>query len=204
MKQKLIEAEIRAEVLPKEYEKIKKNIEKIGITSSHTKRLSVMFFGEVGFKKFDIRVRITNGDCEVVVKTGSFGSHNRVEISQNINREQFIGMVKIFAQFGFAMKIGEREVFNYSVHPDITVSLVSAGPIMYVEIEKMSDKNKIRKDVLFLRKIAKNIKLDILNSEEEFSELCQRLDEKVDQSFLGTIYDYKKLLKIYECYTNIN
>lgn len=200
MEQKLIEAEIRAEVLPQKYEKTKKNLEKIGKLSSHTKRLSVMFFGEIGSKKIDIRVRVTNGECEVVVKSGSFGSHDRIEISQNINKEQFIGMVKIFSQFGFAMKIGERETFNYAISNDIIISLVSAGPIMYVELEKMSTKNKINQDNQQLRKIAERIGLNILNSEKKFDELCQRLDANVDWSFFGTNDDYTKLFKIYNRY----
>lgn len=204
MEQKLIEVEIRAEVLPRKYEKTKKNLEKIGKLSSHTKRLSVMFFGEIGSKKIDIRVRVTNGECEVVVKSGSFGSHDRIEISQNINKEQFIGMVKIFSQFEFAMKIGERETFNYAIPDNITASLVSAGPITYVELEKMSANDKLHCNNSQLKKIAEKIKLNLLNSESEFDELCKRLDANVDWPFLGTDDDYNKLSIIYDHYVNKN
>jgi len=46
----------------------------------------------------------------VVVKSGSFWAHDRIiEIAQKINPEEFLGMVKIFSQFDFTVKIGERE-----------------------------------------------------------------------------------------------
>ncbi len=42
MEQTIIETEIRAEVLPQDFEKIRKNIEKNSDLISHTKRLSAM------------------------------------------------------------------------------------------------------------------------------------------------------------------
>ncbi|MBU4347190.1 hypothetical protein KJ586_01825 [Patescibacteria group bacterium] len=200
MEQTIIEVEIRAEVLPQKYEKTKKNLDKIGKLSSHTKRLSVMFFGEIGSKKIDIRVRVTNGECEVVVKSGSFGSHDRIEISQKINQDQFIGMIKIFSQFGFNMKIGERETFNYTTQDGITISLVSADKIAYIELEKMSNKNKVEENRKQLLMFAKNLGLKILNSEKEFDELCNRLDINIDWPFHATDKDYIKLSKIYNHY----
>ena len=198
----LIETEIRAEVIPQDFVKIKNNIEKANTLISHTKRLSAMFFGNIGLKKIDIRVRITNDECEVVAKIGSFESHDRTEVSQKIHKDQFPGMVKIFSQFGFVMKIGERETFNYNTSDDIIISLVSADKIAYIELEKMSLKNEVNKNREQLLLLAKNLNLKILNSEKEFNELCNRLDNSVDWPFYGTAKDFNKLSKIYDRYSN--
>lgn len=202
MDKKIIELELRAEVSAKDKELLKKSIKEIGgVLYSQTKRLSVMCFGNIGTKKLDVRIRITNGKCEVVIKSGSFGSHNRIEMSQKINLNQFLGMVKIFAQFDFAMEIGERETFNYKLHGDIIISVVSAGPFVYAEFEKMSSKYDVNKNNEQLKKNAEQLKLQIL-SEEEFTALCKRLTEKVDQPFYGTTKDYEKLVKLVNYYTN--
>ncbi len=197
-----IELELRAEILPQNQELFKKHLGEIGALHSHTKRLSVMFFGNIGTKKLDIRVRITNGECEVVVKSGSFGAHDRTEMAQKINPEEFLGMVKIFTQFGFTMEIGERETFNYTLPDDITISLVSAGPISYIELEKMSSEIDVEKNNKQLKKYANQLGLQLLNSEEEFNELCKRLSEKVDWPFYGTTKEYTRLNELFNHYLN--
>ncbi|MEK7202868.1 MAG: hypothetical protein AAB653_00945 [Patescibacteria group bacterium] len=202
MEEKLIELEIRAEITHGNREDIKRKLEKRGILHSQTKRLSVMCFGSVGTKKIDVRVRVTNGECEVVVKSGSFGSHDRVEVAQNIEHAQFLGMVKIFSQFGFTMEVGERKTLNYTLLDDTTISLVSAGPIAYVELEKMSTRSNVDQNNKRLRELADQLELKLLGSEEEFDTLCKRLTESVDWPFHGTNEEYVKLIELLNHYTN--
>ena len=152
-----------------------------------------MFFGEIGEKKIDVRVRITNGKGEVVIKTGAFGSHDRTETSQEIDSTQFIGMVKIFTQLGFVAKIGERKTFNYILPDKVIASVVVAGPISYIELEKMSSEADLEENNYKLMKIANKLRLRLLNSEEEFDMLCKRLTENVDWPFLGTKDNFSRL-----------
>lgn len=201
MTEKNIELELRAEVSPENRESLKKHLARLGILDSHTKRLSVMYFGKVGVKKIDIRVRITNGECEAVIKTGSFGSHDRTESSLCIDSMQFLGIVKIFAQFGFTMKVGERETFNYKLPDGVIISLVSAGPIAYIELEKMSSQSDLNRNHDLLKGLSLQLGLQLLNSEEAFDELCKRLTEKVDWPFQGSHEDYEKLQKLLSHYT---
>lgn len=196
MKEKIIELELRAEVSRQEKKALIKVLNKEGTLHSQTKRLSAMCFGNLGPKKIDIRIRITNGECEIVIKSGSFGAYDRTEVAQKIEPNQFLGMIKIFAQFGFVMKIGERETLNYVLPGNIKVSLVSAGPIVYVELEKMSSKSDLKENNKQLREIASRLKLRLLNSEKEFNALCDRLSMKVDWSFCGAKEDYIKLSKL--------
>ncbi len=200
MEEKSIELELRAEILLKERDGFHEHLEKLGMLHSHTKRLSVMYFGTLGSKKIDIRTRVTNGECEVVVKSGSFGAHDRVEVTQPISSEQFLGFVKIFAQFDFIAKVGEREIFNYILPDNITVSLVFAGMIAYIELEKMSSSGNQEENINQLRKVADRLGLHLLKSEKEFDKLCNRLDEEVDWPFHGSKEEYAKLSKLLNNY----
>jgi len=196
MNDKMIELELRAEISPDVVENIKRRLRKLGNPGSHTKRFSVMYFGMMDKKNIDIRVRVTNGDCEVVIKVGSYGAPDRIEITQLISMEQFIGFVKIFSQFGFTAKVGERETYNYLFPNDITISLVIAGTIAYIELEKMSFPQDVNNNTNELKIIASQLNLNLLNSERQFDELCKRLDEKIDRSFSGSMKDYKIIKKI--------
>lgn len=202
MNKKLIELELRAEIPINEVKNIKKRLSKIGEVSSITKRLSVMFFGKINKQKTDIRVRVTNGECEVVVKFGSFGSHNRIELCQKIEKNQFFGMVKIFSQFKFDIKVGERETFNYKLKNDIVISLVLAENIAYIEFEKMSFDTDVIENKIRLQKLVNNLNLQILN-ESEFNILCQKLNELVDWTFHGLDCEYLKLKNIFKKYIKI-
>lgn len=196
MKEKTVELELRARVLLREIKDVKKRLERLGVFHSHTRRLSVMYFGAIGSKKIDIRVRITNGECEVVIKSGSFGAHDRMEFSQTISYQQFLGFVKLFTQFGFASKIGERETFNYKLPGGIISSLVIAGSVAYLEIEKMSSQKNVEKNIRQLTKIADSLGLQLLKSEEDFNELCKQLDKETDWPFFGSRENYSKLRKL--------
>ncbi len=191
--EKTIELELRAEIPIGEIEIVKVRLEKFGKIHSHTQRLSVMYFGGVEDKKVDVRVRVTNGQSEVVAKFGSFGAHDRIEVAQSISQEQFIGFVKIFSQFGFDSKVGERETFNYSLPNDVMASLVIAGPIAYIEIEKVSLPEQVKENTKRLHNIAEQLQLDLLKSEDGFDKLCKCLDERVDWPFLGSADNYKNL-----------
>jgi len=199
---KKIELELRAGVPTQKRELFQRLLADAGVLHSHTKRLSVMYFGDIGSKKLDIRVRVTNGECEVVVKSGSFGAHDRIEMAQKITPEEFLGMVKIFTQFDFTIEVGERETFNYALPNNVVVSLVSAGPISYIELEKMSSEADVEKNNKLLKQWAKRLGLQLLKSEKEFNILCKCLTEKVDWPFHGTNEEYVKLNKLFNSYLN--
>ena len=193
---KNIELEIRAEVGEAEnlFAQLKEEYELI----SHTERLSVMFFGETDAGKFDIRVRVTNGNSEVVVKKGGFHVDDRIEEEQNIHPDQFTGFVRQFTLLEFFAEVAARETYNFLVNEDVTLSLVQAGDIAYVEIEKMTNEDRIAADRKELYEIAQTHELDIIENKEDFEDLCDRLSEKCDWEFSGTDADYKKLSKALE------
>ena len=92
---KNIELELRAEIKPENYNATLLKLNQLGTLISSTKRVSVMFFSEVEGNEIDIRIRITNGKSEIVIKRGNYESHNRIEVLQDLQKDQFIGMEKL-------------------------------------------------------------------------------------------------------------
>jgi len=199
--EKNIELEFRAEISLKQFEKLLSNLRIEQKLIRHTKRLSVMFLGAINKTNFDIRVRISsNGESEVVVKKGNYHAHNRVECSQKIEKKQFIGMVKIVSLFGFKSKVSERENFVFDLGNNTSMVLVKAGPIAYVEIEKMSHKSNIRVNKINLLRIAESYGLKLIDNAGNFNELCDRLTRNCDWVFDGTSSHMEKLGMILKDY----
>jgi hypothetical protein len=189
-----IELELRAEVSLDQLEELLTNLSKRKKLLSHTKRLSVMFFGAIDKENFDIIVRISsNRETELVIKRGDYHAHNRVEYSQKIKKDQFIGIVKIFSLFGLQSKVTERENFVFDLGSNTTMVLVKAGSIAYFEIEKMSHEKNIEENKAELLHIINSFGLKLIDNDDEFNELCDRLTRYYDWVFDGTASHVAKL-----------
>jgi len=196
-----IELELRAEVSLSQFEKLLAELNKKNKLLSHTKRLSVMFLGEINRLNFDIRVRTSsNNKTELVVKRGNFHAHDRTEVSQEISKDQFIGIVKILSLFGFQSKVTERENFVFDLGNDITLVLVKAEYIAYVEVEKISHDRNMEKNKAELLSIIENYKLELIRDSEKFNELCNRLTEYSDWMFDGSSRHIDKLMTTLKSY----
>lgn len=198
---KNVELELRAEVPQHILSTIADSLQSRGKLVSKTRRLSVMSFGKIGQTEIDIRVRATNGASEVVVKSGDLHGQNRVEVSQRITREQFIGMVRIVAQFGFPLEVAERETENFQLKNGIMASLVRAGPIAYVEIEKMTNQENLERDRQRLHRVVAHLGVTPIDSRKDFDDLCRRLSEAVDWKFDRSPEHYARLERLLEKYS---
>lgn len=193
--------ELRAEVSLDQFEELLTNLSNRKKLLSHTKRLSVMFLGTIDKENFDIRVRISsNGETELVIKKGDYHAHNRVEYSQKIKKDQFIGIVKVFSFFGFQSKVTERENFVFDLGNNTTMVLVKAGSIAYVEIEKISHKKNIEENKAELLRIINSFGLKLIDNDDNLNELCDRLTRYCDWVFDGTVNHLAKLEAILKPY----
>ena len=78
--------------------------------------------------------------------------------------------------------------------------LVKAGSIAYVEIEKMSHEKNIDENKAGLLRIINNFNLKLIDNDDKFNELCDRLTRYCDWIFDGTASHIEKLeamLKFY-------
>lgn len=189
-----IELELRSEVSSDQFNCLLRQLKQQSKLISYTKRLSAMFLGEISKSNFDIRVRINSDKkAEVVIKKGDFHTHDRLESSQEINKDQFIGIVKIFSLFSFKSKITERENFIFDFGDNICLTMVKARNIFYVEIEKMSNEKEKEGNKEKLLKIFSNLKLKPIKEEKKFNDLCNRLSNDSDWAFDFSEKHFKKL-----------
>jgi hypothetical protein len=195
-----IELELRAEVSDGDIDSMVSDLQKEYDLQSHTNRLMVMLLGEADAGALDVRVRITNGDAEVVIKKGCFHTDDRKEVEQSISTDQFMGFVRQFRLFEFDTEVAERETYNFATGDDITFSVVTAGDIAYVEIEKMTNEKSIEEDRSELYEIAESFDLNVIESEQVFDDLCDRLSKSCDWQFTGTDEDYERLQEQLEEY----
>lgn len=195
-----IELELRAEIPHDDSEPLLRLLKKNYPLVSHSRRLTMMFIGRLNHSNIDIRTRIDSaGKSELVMKKGQFHSHDRIEISQQIDRGQMLGLVSIFSQFGLTSKVTERENFLFKLGNSVNLVLVRAGKISYVEIEKMSNNKNLDSNKKKLIEILSKYDLKPMNG-EEFDELCKRLTKYSDWPFNGTVADFKKLKNLISQY----
>jgi ribosome recycling factor len=137
---------------------------------------------------------------EIVIKTGDLHSHDRIEHSQAITVDQFMGMVGAVSLLGFDMEVGERLTYNIELPNQIIVSIVSAGEVAYVEIEKIT--NEENSDLLYktLTSIADEFKLNIIDTKEDFNRLCDKLSQACDWQFDQSQDSIKKLESLLKKY----
>ena len=195
-KDKNIELELRSEISEDQFKKIYDKLNKKAEFISETERFFIVFFGEIKGIRYDCRVRITNGQAEVVVKKGGYHEHNRIETTQPIVKEQFMGFVKILNSFDFDeydAKVCFREIFNFKYNKEIDISIARTDNLYYIEVEKMTNKQNEEEDKKKLQTVFDDFKL-VPFKENEFYEFCKKLD-KVDWFFDGSKEHYQRLEK---------
>ena len=189
-----IELELRAEVSSQKFEELLMKLKKSNTLVSHTKRLSVMFFGAINKFNIDVRIRIdSNKNAELVLKKGALHTHDRIESSQSIRKEQILGFIKIFSLLDLNSKVTERENFVFDLKNEISLVLVKADKISYVEIEKMSNLNTIEENKENLLRILADFELKQIKDDVEFNELCDRLTKYSDWVFTNSEKDLEKI-----------
>ncbi len=192
-----IELELRAEVSLERFDSLLQELTAVAKPTSISKRLSVMFLGEIQKSSFDIRARINRGGkAEIVTKKGDFHTHDRIEASQAITKDQFIGMIKLLSLFTFKSKVTERENFLFNLGNDVSLVLVRAGTIAYVEIEKMSNSETMESNKKELLDLIASYYLKLIKDGTAFNELCDRLTEFSDWPFNATPADFERLEKM--------
>ncbi|MEK7208864.1 MAG: hypothetical protein AAB677_01235 [Patescibacteria group bacterium] len=191
------EIELRSEIPEEKRELVEKKIISQFVLSSSENRISVLFLGTINNINYDIRVRTNSKKySEVVLKRGDFHTHDRMEVIQQIKLEQFLGFVKIFNALGFDSKVMRRQTTRFvSKKDDYEIASVNAGPISYIEIEKMintEDEKLIEQERGRLGRILSEFDL-LPMGKDQFNDLCKRLTKKVDWVFSGSREDYARL-----------
>lgn len=190
---KNIEIEIRGPLLKKEFFDLINLFEKEGKKITNKDRILIDYstFLEGGIKdrKKDIRLRVTNGIPEIIVKIGEWGgSEQRKELSVFTKPGEFDTLVEIFGELGFVKgMLCERKSKVYE-YKNIEFALVEVpGHSYYYEAEimayKKEDPEKITKKI---KKVCVDLKLSIFDK-KQFFEYIEKLNKESNE-----IFDYRK------------
>jgi adenylate cyclase class IV len=160
-----IEVEIRGLLTKEEYDTLNKTLEEKSQLKEEKYRIlidySTFLPGEgIENRTRDIRVRVTNGIPEIIVKIGSWGgSENRKELSFKGKEGSFDSLVEIFGYLGFSQGVlceRRTKVYDYK---GVEFALVEVPNHSYFfEAEKMAASEN-----------------DFLNIEKEIKEVCEEL-----------------------------
>lgn len=187
--QKNIEIEIRGPLTKQTYEDLVSLFEKEGKKITTKDRIlidySTFLEGGIEHRKKDIRLRITNGIPEIIVKMGEWGgTDKRKELSVITQTGSFDTLVEIFAALGYSkgvLCVRKSAVYEYE---GVEFALVEVpGHSFYYEAEKMAaeheDATLISDDIA---NTCKKLGLDVYDK-QGFFDYIQELNTNANEIF---------------------
>ena len=177
------EIEIRGPLTLEQKNKLEKFLSENGKIVKEYER-SQWIFGLSLKKRIDLRIKVTNGVHEFVLKVGKLGSSNRKEISIPFPEE------KLDQSLEFLKHLGKREgvtaVRNAKIYQykDIEWAVVEVpGHSYYFEAEKLVDaKSEGKKAQEEMEKVANKLGLKVLSPAETI-EYIGILDKEANKRF---------------------
>lgn len=197
MTEKNIEVELSGPLSINESEKLLKFLDKNGIkkTTKHRVLIDYSTFLGDGLKnrKKDIRLRITNGNPEIIVKLGDWsGTSQRKEFSVFTEIGSFDRLVQIFAALGYEKgMLCERTTRVYD-YDGIEFAIVETpNHAFHFEAEIMSSENELQKSRLRIENTCSKLGLKIFSS-EEYLAYIETLNNEVNE-----VFDFKDYTENY-------
>jgi len=150
---KNIEIEIRGPLSKEKFNNLVLFFDKKGKKLTEKERIlidySTFLKGGVKNREKDIRLRVTNGIPEIIVKLGKWGgTDHRKELSVLTNPNSFDTLVEIFGELGFSkgiLCVRKSKVYEYK---GIEFALVEVpNHSYYYEAEKMAYENESAKKI---------------------------------------------------------
>lgn len=144
-----IEIEVRGALSQEQYQRVTTFLEENGIKKEAKRRIFIdysAFLPEGGIRNRnkDIRVRVTNGSPEIVVKIGAWGgSDNRKELIFKGQEGKFDVLVEILKELGLSKGVLGKRIITAYDYKGIEVALHEIpGHSYFFEAEKMSTKQE--------------------------------------------------------------
>ena len=183
---KTIEVEIRGNLNDQEYSRVKSFLDERGVHKESHEREMFLLRDYPGYSKdfvgreVDIRLRNTNGSCEIMLKRKI--GNAREEVALSLKDSDLNTAKKIVKALGCSTAIWMhrlKEVYEYN---DVEWSLVVApNNIRYYEAEiSVSSQEEISDAYVKLKNEAKSIGLDVLN-DEDTKILIHKLDTEANK-----------------------
>ena len=191
---KNIEIEIRGPLSKEKFKELTRVFEKKGKKITEKNRVLIdysTFLPErIENRKRDIRLRVTNGIPEIIIKIGRWGGvDQRKELSILTEPGKFDALVEIFGVLGFVkgmLCVRKSQVYEYK---SVEFALVEVPEhSYYFEAEKMvSKRENIAKITNEIRNTCYNLGLDVF-SRKQFFEYVDKLNREANEIFDYRVY----------------
>lgn len=135
-------------------------------------------------RKKDIRLRITNGNPEIIVKLGDWNSSNhRKELSVFTEVGSFDRLVQIYAALGYKKGMLCERITQVYEYDGIEFALVEVpGHSFHYEAEIMSDESGIEKARAHIEEVCKELGLEIF-TDQGYMEYIETLNKEANEVF---------------------
>lgn len=181
-----IEVEIRGRLDDKGYNELKAFLDKNGVHQKSQEREMYLLQDYPGYSKdfvgrpMDIRLRNTNGECEIMMKRAT--SNAREEVSLALKDNNLDTAIKIVKGLGCKTAIWMHRLKEVYEYKNIEWSLVIApNNIRYYEAELvLSDAGSVDEAHIKLEAEAKSFGLQVLN-DAEMRDLIEQLDREANK-----------------------
>jgi len=186
---KNIEVEIRGPLSKEKFEYLTAVFEKDGKKITEKNRIlidySTFLDGGIENRKKDIRLRVTNGIPEIIVKIGEWGGvDKRKELSVLAKPGDFDKLVQIFGELGLCkgvLCVRKSKVYEYK---GIEFALVEVpGHSFYYEAEKMAhEKENLDTLTKEIKDICAELGLGVFD-QKQFFEYVNKLNKEANEIF---------------------
>ncbi len=151
------------------------------------KRFSLIYLRDKGADKnnpIDLRIRVTNGKAEIILKYGKWGAFdNRKEVSIPIAIKDFSNAIEMLRLIGWThgiINVNDRYKFRYK---GIEFVFVNNGVATYFEAEKLTKaRDKIAEERKYITKICDELGIKAFN-DAEFYNLISKINNSKDRQF---------------------
>lgn len=186
---KNIEIEIRGPLSKEKFNSLVSFFDKEGKKLTEKDRVlidySTFLEGGVENRNKDIRLRVTNGIPEIIVKLGKWGgSDQRKELSVLTNPNSFDTLVEIFGELGFVKGMlcaRKSKVYEYK---GVEFALVEVpNHSYYYEAEKMAHENESAEQITEeIKKVCSDLQLEMFD-QKTFFEYINTLNKEANEVF---------------------
>lgn len=191
---KNIEIEIRGPLSKRRFYDLVHFFDKEGKKITEKNRVlidySTFLEGGVENRKKDIRLRVTNGVPEIIVKIGEWGgTDQRKELSVLTNPNSFDALVEIFGELGFTkgmLCVRKSKVYEYK---RVEFALVEVpNHSFYYEAEKMAHENESAEQITEeIKQVCLDLQLEMFD-QKTFFEYIGKLNKEANEVFDYTVY----------------
>jgi len=185
-----IEVELRGRLSRAEYLRLKLFLGERGVFKEQKERILIDYSQGVAQRTKDIRLRVTNGVPEMILKIGNWGGNeNRREISILGKPGEFDTMVQLFGHLGLTrgmLAVRSSHVYTYQ---GLEFALVEVpGHSYYFEVEKMvHDRENMEAVKQEIRTVCEELQLDLFDDQGFFAYI-EELNREANEIFDFTSY----------------